>query len=882
MVGRGEKGFDEGLYRAVFDASARPMWLYEQDTLALIAVNDAACVLYGRAREELLSMNVTDLSAGMAADALGRLVEQLRRPAGAAPSGRCEIWQRGKTGAMVLLDVQITALLSAGRRIGHAAITELTDAEAAHRRFRLLVERSGDGITITNAETRALEYVSPSAAAILGFSADELTGVPAERDVDPASIAAWTRPAEGESTVSIFRNRHADGTWRSIEALTTNLIHEPAVRGIVTRFRDVTERKESEQAVLEAQHRLEYVLSATSAITYASRASDDFGATFISANAKAVTGYDSSEFIDTPTFWLDHIHPDDRAGVDEALRLLLEKGEHSFQYRFRHADGRFRWMQDVPRVVFDAKGRPAEIVGYWIDVTERIQAEYTLRGSEANFRMLIEKAPGAIFVHRAGPLVYVNSAAVKMLGYDDASELVGRPIIDLVHAEDRDAIRVRMGRTIREGASPLMEARLLRRDGGSVAAEAEAVLLDFGGEPSSVVLARDVTERREMFARVAAADRMRSVGTLAAGVAHEINNPLAYVISNLALLAAEVPHLRPDGTGGRLSSGDVERLVRDSQEGAARVSGIVRDLLSLSRADDEASGPVDIRSVVDSCLKIAHSEMRHRARVVTDIGAALPPALANASRLAQVLLNLLVNAAHAIVVGDIAANEIRVRAGASSDGENVWIEVEDTGVGMSPSLMERIFDPFFTTKPIGVGTGLGLSISHHIVRSMGGEISVISTPRVGSCFRITLPATDPISTSAERPVTAGDSLVATRRVLVIDDERALVMSLRLLLTPDYDVVAVTRARSALDLLVGGERFDAILCDLMMPEMSGIELHDELARLAPECVGRLVYMTGGAFTDEARAFLGTFGKSAIGKPFSEKDVRHALDAVISTG
>jgi signal transduction histidine kinase len=279
---------------------------------------------------------------------------------------------------------------------------------------------------------------------------------------------------------------------------------------------------------------------------------------------------------------------------------------------------------------------------------------------------------------------------------------------------------------------------MLRRDGSTLRVEAESVLLDFEGEPSSVILMRDVTERREMFARVAAADRMRSVGTLAAGVAHEINNPLAYVTMNLDLLAAEVPHLRPV-VGRRFAIGEIEALVRDAQEGAARVSEIVRELLSLSRANDDATGPVDLRAVVDSCLKIAHTEIRHRAIVVTKIDAALPHALANPSRLAQVILNLLVNAAQAIVEGDVAANEIRVRASASADGTQVWLEIEDTGVGMTPSLMERIFDPFFTTKPVGVGTGLGLAISHHIIRAMGGEIGVTSTPQVGTCFRVTLP-----------------------------------------------------------------------------------------------------------------------------------------------
>jgi PAS domain S-box-containing protein len=606
----------ESLFRAVFDASPRPMWLYDHERLTLLAVNDAASVLYGWTREEFLSMDVRDLFAGVDAKALT-----------AAEEARFELRHAAKSGALLHLEIRTTPLAWEGRRIGCAVVSPI------------------------------VEYVA----------------------------------------------------------------HDDA-----------------ERATSEAQRRLEQVLSTTSAVMYTARAHGDFGATYVSPNVTAITGYEARAFVETASFWIDHIHPEDRPAVEQALGRMFEVKEHSFVYRFRHADGCYRWMQDAPRVIRDGEGRPKEIVGYWIDVHDRVQGEHRLRASEASFRTVIEKAPSAIFIHRRGTLAYANAAAVKMLGYDDAAELLGCDVIGLLHPDDRERITVRMDRTIREGFSPLMESGMLRRDGSTLRVEAESVLLDFEGEPSSVILMRDVTERREMFARVAAADRMRSVGTLAAGVAHEINNPLAYVTMNLDLLAAEVPHLRPV-VGRRFAIGEIEALVRDAQEGAARVSEIVRELLSLSRANDDATGPVDLRAVVDSCLKIAHTEIRHRAIVVTKIDAALPHALANPSRLAQVILNLLVNAAQAIVEGDVAANEIRVRASASADGTQVWLEIEDTGVGMTPSLMERIFDPFFTTKPVGVGTGLGLAISHHIIRAMGGEIGVTSTPQVGTCFRVTLP-----------------------------------------------------------------------------------------------------------------------------------------------
>jgi two-component system cell cycle sensor histidine kinase/response regulator CckA len=755
-----------GAYRALFDANPRPMWVCEQETLALLAANDAACALYGWSRDEMCAMRVDDLRADGEAARFDRFVEELRQGEQRTSSTTRDLRHKTKSGAAIHVDVEIARLDFDGRLAGLAIVTKVS---------------AGDD----------------------------------DRDLQ----------------------------------------------------------------LLEAQHRLEYMLSATAAVTYVARASGDYGATFVSANVKDIIGYDARELVESPTFWYDHIHPDDRRMVEDFIRRLFDVGEHSVQYRFRHADGRFRWMLDAPRVVRDEDGKAKEVVGYWIDVTERVQAEHALRGSEANFRTVIERSPNAIFVHRGEKVVYANPATVTMLGYDDASELAGHDLLSLVHPDDRDMIRQRIAVTLRDGSASVIEGRMIRRDGRVIVVEAQAVLLDFDGEASSVVLARDGTERHEMFARIAVADRMLSVGTLAAGVAHEINTPLAYMTSSLAILSAELPKLLDGRPGGRTSRADIEELVRDAQEGAARVSGIVRDLRALSRADDHTRGPVDVAAVLQSSLKLARNELRHRARVVTQIDGDLPHVHANASRLGQVFLNLLVNAAQAIHDGHADANEIRVRAHASGDRRCVILEVEDTGVGIAPSILGRIFDPFFTTKPIGVGTGLGLPISHQIVRSVGGEITVTSTPGRGTCFHVTLPAIAEGVASTKTPSSMPPPRGPVRRVLMVDDEPALGRSTRLLLQPDYDVVPVTRAREALERLAAGEDFDVILCDLMMPEMSGIEFHEQLARSCPHYVDRVVYISGGAFTDEARHFLGAVGRASIEKPFTEKALRGALDAIV---
>jgi PAS domain S-box-containing protein len=860
-------------YRLLFEANPRPMWVFDNETLALLVVNHAACAHYGWSRDELLTMTIRDIRPPEELPSFERGFAQAPKQPNARFSRATR--HRTKDGRILEVNLELRRLELAGRPATLVVVTDVTGIAEVERRFQLLVQHSADGIAITN-EDNIVEYVSPGAERILGFSSGEVVGTSGTSRTHPDDLQDWTPPAPGETKSHVARVQHLDDSWRWIESATTNLTHDPAVRGFVSNYRDITARKTAEQALLEWQRRLEFLLSATSAITRTSRASGDFGATFLSANVRDVLGYEPDEFYGDPEFWLRNIHVDDSERVVAGMQILLQRGSYTLEYRFRHRDGSHRWMRDVARVIREPSGEPLELVGYWIDVTEHANAIASLRGSEANFRTLIERAPMATFVHHDGHYLYVNPAAVAMLGYDSAQEMIGRPVLDFVHPDDRERVRERMLQTVRTGSTPAGVGRMLRRDGTVFAVEVEGVRLDYDGKPSNVVMGHDVTERHQMFARMAMADRMLSVGTLAAGVAHEINNPLAYIGANLDILARELPDILATGRS-RLASAELQGLVSDAREGVARVRTIVRDLRALSRPDDEASGPVDVLPVLESSIKMLGNEIRHRARVVPCYEDNLPAVQGHASRLGQVFLNILLNAAQAIAEGRADQNEIRVGARATADRRHVCVEIEDTGVGMPSHVIRRIFDPFFTTKDPGVGTGLGLSISHQIVRAMQGEITVDSSPGRGSKFRVMLPVACTQQTDvASEPASA--RAIATR-ILLIDDEAAVGRSIRTLLAPDNDVVPVTRAQEALDRLAGGECFDAIVCDLMMPEISGIEFYQQLARVAPDCTRRIIFMTGGAFTPQAREFLAKLGQPHIEKPFTEIDLRRAIERIV---
>lgn len=860
------------LDQLLFDENSRPMFVFDRESLAFLAVNQCACVYYGWSRDEMLAMTLRDIRPP---EELGHFEGEL------ATSPKLPVTKftrlarhQTKEGRVIDVEIAISRITFAGRPASLARVTERTPIHEAERRFRLMVKHSADGISVFD-ENGIIRYLSPGAERMLGHASTDLVGQRSTVVTHPDDLASVSRPAAGATVRNLTRARHVDGSWRWLETAVTNLTEDPAVRAYVANFRDVTDREQILQNQLDVQRRLEHLLSETSAIMYVAFAPGNCGVEYISTNVKQILGHDPDAFCSDRTFWQRNIHPEDYPGVEASMAALFERGEGSIRYRVRRADGSYRWMQDTARVVRDAAGAQ-EIVGTWIDVTERVDADLSLRRSEANFRTLIERSPTVTLVHTTGLISYANPAIVVMLGYETAEQLVGRRVLELVHPDDRELVLLRMEETERSRRCDSTEVRMLRRDGAVVTVEAEGLRLEFDGKLAHVVLGRDVSERRELFARIALADRMLSVGTLAAGVAHEINNPLAYVLANLELLANELPSiLATDGRRSRLDPTEIAALVADAREGATRVSVIVRDLRALSRQDDGGSGAVDVVAVIRSSVKMAHNEIRHRARIVETYDQ-LPAVRANASRLGQVFLNLLLNAAQAIAEGNVAANEIRIRASKTDDGGRICVEVEDTGAGMSLGVQRRIFDPFFTTKPPGVGTGLGLSISHQIVTSFGGEIDVTSAPGGGTTFRVTLPVA--LEAAVPATVPAVDIPGSYARVLMIDDEAAVGRSTRLLLAPEHDVVPVTRAKDALGRLLAGERYDVILCDLMMPDMSGIEFYEQLARSAPQYIRKIVFLTGGAFTPHAREFLASVASPHLEKPFTELALRQAIRLV----
>ena len=326
-----------------------------------------------------------------------------------------------------------------------------------------------------------------------------------------------------------------------------------------------------------------------------------------------------------------------------------------------------------------------------------------------------------------------SAGVAKMLGLPDTDETTAEEWISAIHPHDRARVDATLREATARGEALDVEYRVVRRDTVGWVRTKGRVIVGANGRPERALgTVVDVTEQKQLEARLRFADRLISAGTLAAGVGHEINNPLAYVFGNVELLARWV-------RGDPALEARFGKPLADVKEGLGRIRDIVRDLRTFARPEEDHTRIVDLQEVCDAAIRIVSPVVQRRATLETEYDPQAPKVEVNESRLAQVVVNLLMNATHAMPERPVSACRIVVRT--RMNGERVILEVQDNGDGIAPEVLPRIFDPFFTTKEPTVGTGLGLSICHGIVASLGGSIDVETEVGHGTTFRVTLPAT---------------------------------------------------------------------------------------------------------------------------------------------
>ena len=495
----------------------------------------------------------------------------------------------------------------------------------------------------------------------------------------------------------------------------------------------------------------------------------------------------------------------------------------------------------------------------------------TLRQAEWRFRTLFRAAPDAVLtvLVPSGRVREANDAVRDVFGLDPAN-VVGRVLADLVVDEDREKLEAALTAAV-SGASARLEVTLRRELPGGPEDPHRVVALSASrlpeaDPPSVLLIGRDMTAEREMRLRLMESDRLAAVGELVAGVAHEVNNPLASISAFAQLL---------------LRDGGLTEPQRDSLEviktETLRASQVVKDLLAFARRSEPHREPLDLNLVVTRTLRLRHYQLStNEIHVDTVLSRDLPSVVGDARQLQQVCLNLVTNAIQAMAT----MGGGRLRVVTRVEGSSVILEMTDTGPGIAPSVRARIFEPFFTTKAEGEGTGLGLSVSYGIVTAHHGTIEVAETSSAGTTFRITLPSADALAEDGT-PMSAAAPLLPRSplhgiRLLVVDDEPALRSGMEAFgQLRGFTVLTAANGEEAFERL-SRTAVDAIVCDLRMPELDGFGLYDRLRQERPGLAARMVFITGDLLSADARL---TTRQPILAKPFAFERLEEALVGVL---
>jgi PAS domain S-box-containing protein len=610
--------------------------------------------------------------------------------------------------------------------------------------------------------------------------------------------------------------------------------------------------------------------------------------TWWSRQVYTITGLDPDRPAPALEAYLELIHHDDRIFFQTTVEEALARQQgYDIEHRIRRSDGSMRIVHCMSRPVFK-DGQMVALSGVIQDVTERRQVEDALRRRDEILSYISNELPAALYQCRLDPdgelwMDYMSPGRMSDLPtVDPGQPILMREVFSHAMAEDR----IRLRRSILQSAQTLSpwedEFRLLDSRGeihwmlgrSTPARFDDGTIVWYG-------VVSDITARKRLEEQLHRADRLASIGTLAAGIAHEINNPLAFVLSNLEFAREEAAYLHAQArqADDQVILEDIGQTLETAYEGASRIGAIVQGLMGFARDDAADNTAVDLREVIGAALRIVHNELRKRVELVLDIDY---PYLArgNEGQICQVLINLLLNAVQAIPEDRREGNTICVRL--REQAPMVVIEIADTGVGIHEETRKRLFDPFFSTKPIGEGTGLGLYVCHNLMDAMEGHLEIESTPGKGTLVRVFLPAGEPAHREVPSVLSslADESVGRKTRVLVVDDEPELVEAITRSLRSEHDVLGFESPMAALAAVTGGKRFDAVLLDVLMPQMDGVELFEHLMIEQPELKGHIGFLSGGVFDHATHPWPDSIQPPCLTKPFRIQELRQFVQDLLA--
>lgn len=773
-----------------------------------------------------------------------------------------------------------------------------TKVRQAEEKYRSIFENAIEGLFQSTAEGRFLT-VNPAFAFILGYESPEemiadITDIAHQLYVDPADRVEAGLLQEERGFLQAFEfeayRRDGERIWLSENRRSVwnkeseDSYFEGSVENITERRQAEQERAQLTAEIENQRQRINNIVSSVPGVVWEAWGKPDVATQridFVSDYVEMMLGYSVEEWVATPNFWLTIVHPDDKERTARIAARAFESGESCrLEFRWLTKDGRSVWVESNFVVIADAAGLPVGLRGVNTEITERKQAEQSLRESEERYRDLVENAHDIIYSQDLdGRYTSMNRAGTQITGYS-RQEVLTLDLERTVAPEFIGKVREMLGKKLAGEKVTAYEMDLIAKDGHRITVEANTKLVFHDGVPVGVQgIARDVTERKLLEAQLRQAQKMEAIGRLAGGVAHDFNNLLTAIngYSGLALQRIDSDH-------------PLKGYLEEIHKAGDRAANLTRQLLAFGRKQILQPLAISLNDIVTDMNKMLRLLIGGDIELVSKLDPALEKIKADPGQIEQVLVNLVVNARDAMPRGGKLTIET-ARAELDQDyadahvgviaGVYVMLAISDTGTGMDETTQAHMFDPFFTTKESGKGTGLGLSTVYGIVKQSGGNIRVNSELGHGTSFKVYLPeltmaAAEPKRAAGETSLAAGSETI----LLVEDEDVVRGLARKILERAGYNVLEASRGAEAFRLcLERTEPIDLLLTDVVMPETSGKEVADRLTERYPGL--KVLFMSG--YTDETIVHQGVLDPNIefIQKPFTPftlaRKVRDVLDA-----
>ena len=601
------------------------------------------------------------------------------------------------------------------------AVVKLGESEEKYHR---LFESITDALTIIDVETLRFEDANQATLNLYGYSMEELTkltveDISAEKEKTKKALEQLRLGEQGSRFVPIRYQQKKDGSVFPVEISSASFI-SGGRKKFIGSVRDISDRIQAQKELLKTKARMKHLLVSSPAVIYASKPVNN-SISYISDNVMDKLGYHWIDFIEDSDFWINHIHPNDVERFRLKTSELYEVGNLIHEYLFKHKDGSYRWLRDESRLIFDEHNRPVEVVGSWIDITETKNAEQALRQSEQRFRTLVENSPIGISIVQNDQFVYKNPAQQKIRGSKNEEKF--SDLINDIHPEDLDKVKTAYEKLVAgKMASIDIDIRFYapadsHQKGNLRWAQCRATAITYRGQDAILLNIMDATDAKELEQQLIIKNKMVSLGRVAAGIAHEIRNPLTGINSYLYTLtelcqsdAIELDDLAM-----------MRRILDQIQTASNKIESVIKRVMDFSKPGAPKMLKTDINQALEEAIELSEVTLRKKGiKIERSLSPNLPDCYADLQLIEQVILNLINNAAHAIEI----SNGLKLVGVESYAANNTLvIRVSDSGPGVPPDLREKVFDPFFTTKDDG--SGIGLNIAQRIIADHNGSISLL-------------------------------------------------------------------------------------------------------------------------------------------------------------